>query len=103
MAKKLESKFKKDFIDRLKTSFPDIKMFEPDPVRRRSDPDILLLGPDSWAALEFKREEKSSRQPNQEYRIEELARIGKDRGYSNLVSPENSEEVLDDLERLFST
>jgi len=98
----LESTFKKMFIEQLKNhmlSFGielDIIKVEPPP---RSFPDILVLGPRYWAALEFKREDRASHQPNQDYHVQRLS----SKGYSSFVHPDNAEEVLHDLEGLFTT
>ena len=98
----LESAFKKMFIQQLQNrmlSFGlelDIIKVEPPP---RSFPDILVLGPRYWAALEFKREDTSSHQPNQDYHVRRLNA----KGYSSFVHPDNAEEVLYELERLFTT
>jgi hypothetical protein len=66
----------------------------------RSKPDLVILGPNHlWAALEFKESKNANRQPNQEYYIERL----NENGYARFVYPENAEEVLDELEELFTS
>lgn len=95
----LESKFKRQFKDDIRTRFPDVEIFEPNATHKRSSPDMVLLDVMGWAALEFKRSENAPQQPNQDKRIKRL-RL---KGYAAIVSPENAEEVLDDLETLFSS
>ena len=94
----LETIFKKRFIAqiRLRLCGVDLDFIHTQP-NNRSMPDTLILGPLYWAALEFKRSEDADRQPNQEYHVDRLM----ERGYASFVYPENVEEVLDDLERLF--
>jgi hypothetical protein len=94
----LESRFKADFKDEIKRRIPHVKMYEPK-TNRRGRPDLILLGPGTWAAIEFKREEDAPRQPNQEKHMDELAEMG----YSCFAYPEIAEEVLGGLERLFET
>jgi hypothetical protein len=67
--------------------------------KHRSYPDTFVIGPTVWAALEFKRSKNAPHQPNQDYYVVHF----KKKGYANFVYPENAEEVLDDLENLFSS
>jgi len=95
----LESTFKRRFKLDIVARFPDVEIFEPNATHKRSSPDMVLLDVMGWAALEFKRSDDASQQPNQERRIKKLKR----KGYAAIVSPENAEEVLDELETLFSS
>ena len=94
----LERQFKRRAIQDIKDRLPevDLDFIESD---NRSMPDIYILGPVIWAALEFKTSEKASRRPNQEWHIHRLNA----KGYARFVYPENLEEVLDELERLFTS
>lgn len=66
----------------------------------RSQPDLIILGSKNiWAALEFKESKNAHRQPNQEYYIKRL----NEKGFARFVYPENVEEVLDELEELFTS
>ena len=95
----LESEFKKQFINRLKAQLQGVDLdFVNTKPYNRSMPDLIILGPNVWAALEFKKSEHTSRQPNQEYHILRLL----NKGYARFVYPSNSEEVLNELERLFA-
>ena len=95
----LESEFRVRVKNRIQGRFPnlDLDFIDTNAYNFRSMTDLVILGPFVWAALEFKRSENASRQPNQEYHVERLNR----KGYASFVSPENLEEVLDDLEELF--
>ncbi|MCK4824982.1 hypothetical protein KA005_55040 [bacterium] len=103
----LESQFKREAKQRIRERFPNLDL---DFINgtNRSMPDTFILGPWSWAALEFKRsglaaqqpaaQQPAAQQPNQNYHIQRLNR----KGYASFVFPENLEEVLDDLEAVFS-
>lgn len=94
-----ESKFKKQFQSKLeeRTKGIDLDFFNWQGSRSR--PDMIILGTNVWATLEFKRSKNASAQPNQDYHIDRLAK----KGYARFVYPENEEEVLDDLEELFTS
>ena len=93
----LESGFKKKFLDNLEIRFPGIVIVQTDPTNFLSFPDIILLYGNRWAALETKRNTKARKQPNQPHWIREL----NDMSYASFLSPENQQEVLDELEQLF--
>ena len=97
----LESEFKKYTKNRIIDRFPnlDLDIIDINAYNFRSMSDLVILGPEVWAALEFKRSKDSSHRPNQDYHI---ARLNK-KGYATFVYPENLEEVLDELEVLFSS
>lgn len=99
----LESKFKKKFKEKLLEIRPNVEIFEPDPSRRRSAPDMMIFDgvngdkeDQVWAALEFKRAKDADCRPNQPHNVERLNR----KGYATFVYPENEQEVLYALEQL---
>ena len=59
-------------------------------------PDLLILYQDKWGALECKRDKNAGKQNNQDYYVEKLDGMS----FSRFISPENKEEVLNEL---FST
>lgn len=93
----LESKFKSDLKKEIARRLPHVKIYETS-TNRRNRPDLIVLGPWRWAALELKREEDATRQPNQERHMNELGEMG----LSCFTHPDNAEEVLRGLEELFS-
>ena len=60
-------------------------------------PDLIVLYKNKWAALECKKDIKAKRQPNQEYRINELNHMS----YASFICPENKEGVLNAMEYSF--
>jgi hypothetical protein len=95
----LESKFKTYAKDRIRNRFLELDLDFVEPMFDRSMPDLYILGPKVWAALEFKRSEDAPHRPNQDYHIARLAM----KGYASFVYPENLEVVLDELEILFTS
>jgi len=92
---KLESGFQDRLIETLKTLFPGCMIFKMDQLQ--GIPDLLVLYGRKWASLECKRSEKAKRQPNQEYYVGKM----NDMSFSRFISPENREEVLDELQQTF--
>lgn len=94
---KLESKFQKEFIDEVKSRYPGCVALKNDSSYIQGFPDWTILFEDKWAVLEMKRERNASKQPNQEYYVDKL----NDMSFSRFVYPENRNEVLEDLDKLF--
>lgn len=94
---KLESKFQKDFIDKVKARYPGSIALKNDSSYIQGFPDWTILYRDKWAVLEMKKDRGARKQPNQEYYVEKL----NDMSFSRFVFPENEEEVLNDLDILF--
>lgn len=94
---KLESKFQKEFIDEVKSRYPGCVALKNDSSYIQGFPDWTILFEDKWAVLEMKRERNASKQPNQEYYVEKLDNMS----FSRFVYPENRNEVLEDLDKLF--
>lgn len=94
---KLESKFQKDLIDEIKQRYPGAVALKNDSSYIQGFPDWTILYEDKWCVLEAKRERGAKKQPNQEYYVDQLDKMS----FSRFVYPENKDEVLEDLDRLF--
>ncbi len=92
---RLESGFQDRLKSDLETRFPGCMVFKMD--QKQGIPDLLVLYHDKWASLECKRDANAKRQPNQEYYVSQMNEMS----FSRFVSPENKEEVLNDLEQAF--
>lgn len=84
---------------RLEREFPGCIVLKNDPFWIQGVPDLLLLWGDQWVALETKAKPKSNRQPNQPYYIDLMDRMS----YASFVSPDNVEEVIDEIRRSFGS
>ena len=94
---KLESEFQKELMDEIKKRYPGCMVLKNDSGYIQGIPDWTILYKKKWAVLEAKRERKAKKQPNQDYYVDKL----NDMSYSNFVYPENREEVLDQLSKVF--
>ena len=90
---KLESKFQKDFTDKLKKLFPGCMIFKNDSGYIQGIPDWTILYKNKWALLEIKRERKAKKQPNQDYYVDLLNGMS----FSRFVYPENENKVINEL------
>ena len=95
----LERDFQAKLIKELKNRFPDSIVMKNDSGYIQGIPDITILYKDKWATLECKKKKGSSKQSNQEYYVKKM----NDMSFSRFISPENKEEVLNELQRTFGT
>lgn len=95
MARGPEARFQDGLRKRLFELFPGCKVFKMN--QHQGIPDLLVLWRDKWALLECKAWIKAHHQPNQDYWVEEYGKMS----FSAFVSPDNVEEVLNDLSRAF--
>ena len=95
----LEKNFQADLIKEIKERFPGCIVMKNDTSYIQGIPDLTILHGDKWAVLECKKTKSSSRRPNQSYYVEKLDGMS----FSRFISPENKEEVLDELQRTFRT
>lgn len=94
---KLESGFQDRLIETLKKLFPGCMIFKMDQIQ--GIPDLLILYGKKWASLECKKFARAKKQPNQDYYVGMM----NDMSFSRFISPENKEEVLDELQQAFKT
>lgn len=95
---KLESAFQKDLMDEIKARYPGCLIMKNDSSYIQGIPDWTILYKNKWAVLEAKKEKNAKKQPNQPYYVEKL----NDMSYSSFVYPENKDQVLSELDRVFN-
>ena len=93
---KLESGFQDRLITEIKEMLPGCMVFKMDQIQ--GIPDLLILYGKRWASLENKKSSTAKRQPNQEYYVDLMNRMS----FSRFICPENKEEVLSELQKVFS-
>ena len=93
-----ETAYQARIITRLRDMFPGCFIQKNDPQQQQGVPDILILFNDKWSMLEFKRSSNSSRQPNQEYFVNQFNEMS----FAAVICPENEEEVLYELTRVLA-
>lgn len=96
---KLESKFQKELINELEMIFPGCLIMKQDENYRQGIPDLVIFYKDKWAMLECKRSEDSPHRPNQDYYVELCNKMS----FARFIYPENKEEVIDGLRKVFKT
>lgn len=101
-----ESKFQSDLIKELTCIFEECRhcgkckgyeILKNDATYRQGVSDLLILYNDKWAMLECKRSEDASKRPNQEYYVDKYNNMS----YARFVSPENKEEIINELQQTF--
>lgn len=90
-----ESKFQSNLIKELKTRFPGSLIMKNDAGYIQGIPDLIILHGKKWAGLECKKNKGASQQPNQEYYIDKMNKMS----FAAFISPENREELLNELQR----
>lgn len=93
----LENKFQSKLVKTLKARFPGCIVMKNDANYIQGIPDLLVLYNDKWAALECKQNTKAKKQPNQEYYVSKM----NDMSFSRFITPENMEDVLNELQQTF--
>ncbi len=95
---KKENEFQASLIKEIKARFPGAMVLKNDANYIQGIPDLTVLYGDKWAMLECKRSSDASKRPNQEYYIDKLG----DMSFASFISPENKEDVLNELEQSFA-
>lgn len=96
---KLERDFQSKLIKELKNMFIGCLVMKLDSSYIQGIPDLLILHKDKWATLECKKHASASKRPNQEYYVNLMDEMS----FSRFISPENKEEVLNDLQQTFKS
>ena len=92
-----ESKFQSNLKKELKEMFPGCIVTKLDSGDIQGIPDLLILYKNRWATLENKKNEKASKQPNQEYYVDKMNEMS----FSRFIYPENKDKVLNELKGMF--
>jgi len=93
-----ESTFQSNLIFEIKEKLPECYILKNDGSNvPQGFPDLLILYKDTWGALECKRSKDAEKQNNQEYYVDRLNGMS----FSRFISPENKEEVLNELYSTF--
>lgn len=90
----LESKFKTKLIEEIEEMLPGCEIRHN--REKQGDPDLVVYHGDRYAMLEGKKTATSSKQPNQEWKVNHFKQMG---AYASFIYPENKEEVLHELEQ----
>ncbi len=95
---KRESQFQSSLIFEIKSKLPECFILKNDGSNvPQGFPDLLILYKQKWGALECKRDKNAEKQNNQEYYVDRLNNMS----FSRFISPENKEEVLNELYTTF--
>lgn len=95
----LESKFQANLIKEIKQMFPGSIVMKNDASYIQGIPDLLVLYQNKWASLEVKKSARARRQPNQQYYVGLMNEMS----FSRFISPENKDEILDELHLYFTS
>lgn len=94
----LESDFEADFMERLDAAMPEPGFWiKGNSAMRQGMLDRMYLNGGHWAALEFKKDAKAAKQPNQPHYVEKLGEMS----YASFVYPENADEVISGIQQAF--
>lgn len=95
---KNENRFQAELIREISEQLPGSMILKNDGSNvPQGFPDLTILYGGHWGTLECKKSEKAARQPNQDFYVNKL----NDMSFSRFISPENKEEVLDELYSTF--
>jgi len=94
-----ESAFQRALIRDLKERFPGCLVMKNDENYIQGIPDLTVLWETHWAALECKASEVASHRPNQDWYVKRM----RDMSYAAFVSPENKEEVLNEISQAWGS
>lgn len=94
-----ENTYQRRLIKKLEKQFPGCIVLKNDANHIQGIPDLMVLHNDKWAALECKRSEDASHQPNQDLYVEKMNSMS----YAAFIYPENEKEIFNDLQSAFKS
>lgn len=92
-----EAQYQAKLIEKLEALFPGCFILKNDPSYRQGVPDLIILFSNMWAMLEVKRGGITYLRPNQDHYL----RLLNSMSFAALISPDNEEDVLYDLQCAF--
>lgn len=93
-----ENRFQSALIKEIKEKLEDCVILKNDGSNvPQGFPDLLILYQNKWGTLECKRTAGAHKQNNQDYYVDRLNGMS----FSRFISPENKEEVLNELYSTF--
>ena len=93
----LEGRYKTQLVAELKRRYPGCVVTKNDAAYIQGIPDLVIFFGQHYALLEVKKSEKEATQPNQKYYVDLFDRWQ----FAAFIYPENQEEVLRQLDRVF--
>lgn len=93
-----ENKFQRELIQKLKREFPGCMILKNDANYMQGIPDLSIFYKNRWAVLECKKSMSEPHQPNQDTYIDRMNAMS----YAAFIYPENIEDVIVDLRKIFS-
>ena len=94
-----EIPYRRTLIKKLEELFPGCVVLVNDPKHKQGIPDLTVLYGARWAMLEVKKDKAAPKRPNQPFWVSKLNGMS----FAAFVFPQNEEEVLDALQRSFTT
>lgn len=80
-------------IKKLKKEYEGCIVTKLDSGHIQGVPDLLMLHGDKWATFECKKNANARHQPNQDYYVDKMNKMG----FSRFLYPENEDEVFNEL------
>lgn len=96
----LESQFQHALIKRLEETFPGSIIMKNDSSYIQGIPDLTMLYKDKYFSFECKQSAKASKRPNQQWYVDKINEMG---GHAYFIHPDNVEEIINDIQRVFTT
>lgn len=90
-----ENGFQSNLIKDIKERYPGSIVLKNDPRYKKGIPDLTVLYKNKWAALECKKDDKSSKRPGQENYISRMNEMS----FAHFICPENKEDVLNEMDK----
>lgn len=94
-----EGEYQNRLCEKIRKRIPGALIMKTDPTFIQGIPDLLIVKDKRWAALEVKKSKKASHRPNQDFYVNKMNNWS----YAAVIFPENEKEIIDELERTFTT